>query len=48
MPLFYQKYREEMTGIQDESVSSALKFQVETGFVYVSFDSVYMVELKAS
>lgn len=48
MPLFYQKYREEMTGIQEESVSSALKFQVETGFVYVSFDSVYMVELKAS
>lgn len=46
--LFAQKHREEIAALQEEFVSSALKFQVETGFLYVSFDSVYMVNLNAS
>ena len=46
--LFNIKFRDEVMGIRDEFASSALQFQLETGFAYVAFDSVYMVNLKAS
>lgn len=43
VPLFNQKLKDIVLGVQEEFVSSELRFQTETGFAYVSFDSVYMV-----